>query len=440
MSIPTASRESALHAGLVPGSHPGTSVTVPSTVAGSMDPSVHYTCLIRLPFPRNDFVDPPQVDWNSSKDRSLWKVISKASNSKELNWEELSARFDVSLSFLLQQAAWLYERHFAQMRAQMKKLSPSTSSSPIVQDTSSHLPGAVSSATALPMSSQASRAPSSLSIRTRDSPTPTANAGFSAVIRPAGLSRTPSNRTVTQSKVSVPPSPRQPAIKSSFRNSLINQSKPVAPTQEAVEDDSPPPAEASDSSSSDETSSQSMARSQAFRRPQHFSRVGAGSLDSDEDDDEQSSGGFLPFAAAPKADKKEDPAATLRSPQPKRTVPSAAQVFSESSASSTSSAAAGPSQSSGAARPARGPGKTQQTQKSPATALSPRRRAELSKLSPRMKRDGSDGTPSMGSSFSDLDDASISQSALEDAFLSTMQHGAASRISNISQALRSKYL
>lgn len=40
-------------------------------------------------------------------------------------------------------------------------------------------------------------------------------------------------------------------------------------------------------------------------------------------------------------------------------------------------------------------------------ALSPRHRAELARLSPRSRGrkgpDGSDGTPSMGSSFSDLD-------------------------------------
>lgn len=199
-----------------------------------------------------------------------------------------------------------------------------------------------------------------------------------------------------------------------------------------------------------------MARSQAFRRPKAFHRVGAPSLGSDDedDDDEHSSGGFLPFAATT-AERKEDPAATLRSPPPKRTVPSAAQLFSESSASSASSAAAAPA----GIGPKRAVGKAPQTARSPADALSPRRRAELAKLSPRMRKEGSEGTPSMGSSFSDLDgecrfnllcdvglfadgavDASISQSALEDAFLSTMQHGAASRISNISQALKSKYL
>ena len=67
---------------------------------------------------------------NSTKDRQLWKLISKASNSKDLDWEDMSARFNVSLPFLLQQAAWLYERHFESMKAQMKKLGGGLSSAP----------------------------------------------------------------------------------------------------------------------------------------------------------------------------------------------------------------------------------------------------------------------------------------------------------------------
>ena len=50
----------------------------------------------------------------------------------------------------------------------------------------------------------------------------------------------------------------------------------------------------------------------------------------------------------------------------------------------------------------------------------------LSALSPRQRRiakDGSEGTPSMGSSFSDLDDASVTQSALEEALAREMQQG-----------------
>lgn len=97
-----------------------------------MGRQVHYTVFIRLPFIRDVFVEPQPVDWDAVKDKALWKIISKASNSRDLDWEEIAARFDVSLDFMMQQAAWLYERHFAGVRKQMQRLvgtgTPSTSS------------------------------------------------------------------------------------------------------------------------------------------------------------------------------------------------------------------------------------------------------------------------------------------------------------------------
>jgi len=54
----------------------------PAQVQVPAKSNVHYTCFIRLPFPRNDFEDPPPVEWDTGKDRALWKLISKASNSK----------------------------------------------------------------------------------------------------------------------------------------------------------------------------------------------------------------------------------------------------------------------------------------------------------------------------------------------------------------------
>ena len=60
----------------------------------------HFTVFIRLPFPRGDFVDPPpvsitrseavplliyirQIDWDSSKDRALWDILSRAPKGRE---------------------------------------------------------------------------------------------------------------------------------------------------------------------------------------------------------------------------------------------------------------------------------------------------------------------------------------------------------------------
>lgn len=72
----------------------------------------------------------------------------------------------------------------------------------------------------------------------------------------------------------------------------------------------------------------------------------------------------------------------------------------------------------------------------PSNPLSPRRTAELKGKG--ISREGSDGTPSMGSSFSDLDDASVTQSALEEALASKMQGGTLG--STISNVFRSRVL
>lgn len=81
----------------------------------------HYTVYIRLPFRRGTFEDPPPVTWDSTKDTALWKIIAEA-NSKDLDWEDISSRFQVTLPFLLQQAAYLYERHFEAMRGIASRL------------------------------------------------------------------------------------------------------------------------------------------------------------------------------------------------------------------------------------------------------------------------------------------------------------------------------
>ena len=68
------------------------------------------------------------MDWDAAKDEALWKIIS-GSTGKQLNWEDISMHFEVSLPFLLQQAAWLYECRFESMKAQMKRLGVSGTAS-----------------------------------------------------------------------------------------------------------------------------------------------------------------------------------------------------------------------------------------------------------------------------------------------------------------------
>lgn len=172
------------------------------------------------------------------------------------------------------------------------------------------------------------------------------------------------------------------------------------------------------------------------RRNPRFKRFGKFSMhrpslrDDEDDDDEDDSPAFLPLAPEPDSNDQ-DPNATLRldvdspPPQPHRN-----PVTTESSASSASSGV-----------PVNLPRRPNHI----TGPQSPRRTTALARSSPRRSigsgREASDGTPSMGSSFSDLEDTSVTQSALEDAYLSSMQHGGmASRVSAMSQALRSRYL
>ncbi|KAJ8067889.1 hypothetical protein OCU04_003476 [Sclerotinia nivalis] len=53
------------------------------------EPDPSYTVFIRLPFPRGDFVDPPDVEWDAAKDKALWKILSKASKNSDVDWAAL---------------------------------------------------------------------------------------------------------------------------------------------------------------------------------------------------------------------------------------------------------------------------------------------------------------------------------------------------------------
>ncbi|KAB2580402.1 Autophagy-related protein 29 [Lasiodiplodia theobromae] len=516
-------------------------------------PKVHYTVLVRLPFARGDFVDPAQVEWDATKDQALWKIISRpmsggggpGSERREINWQELATRFEVGQGFILQQAAWLYERHLQHVRAQMRKVGGGAAAA-AGAGTAGSGSGNVGG---VPMkrggsnggaggASAAQRTVSALSIRSRDSPVPGRPAVGSPVVG-GQLSRTPSTTTITQSRLQLQPqSPRQP-LRSSFRSSFPpaprrasptleptaeasrNQSRTVSPTSMQMSQSE------SESSSSDDDKDNPIRRSQLFKRPPRFmsrpSKPGLPRLDdvdieyddtidygnragderSEGDDDDDDDDEFLPFAVptrrrtAPNTRQPQHQGAhagprrshthhhqqrpvehvsnrhaTADSPrasrppmsavaagkQPVRAATMDSSFTSASDARSTDGddGTGGNRQRAGSGSPAIQGAFAGRRQKrragtvtapyspsgGPATgALSPRHRAELARLSPGMKREGSEGTPSMGSSFSDLDDASVTQSALEEQLLSHMQHqGGLSKMSTISQALRSRYL
>ncbi|KAH8774931.1 hypothetical protein BGZ57DRAFT_926569 [Hyaloscypha finlandica] len=411
----------------------------------SSEPS--YTVFIRLPFPRRDFVDPPSVEWDAAKDKALWKILSKASKNSDIDWNNLATKFEVSLAFLLQQAAWLYERQLLQVRAQMRKVGVSKGSaapSPIPGSTSESAGGEAMRRTG--SGGGGPRLASALSSR-KDSPVPGNDPSVpgtpSRPIAPP-FSRTSSANTTATSRNLATTSPR-PIHATLNRRSLSPKTK-SRPNSLAIEPPtrSPRPAPLSspeETSSSSSSDSEPPMQSRLLRRPPRFTANKLGqSGDADEEDENPA---FMPFAAPSETPSHHDPSATLRGdprnigsrrPAHKKSMDAALQ--SATSDSSTSSTALAPRRP----EPLRG------TQRQILTGpLSPRRTAELAGRSPGLKgkgRQDSDGTPSMGSSFSDLDDASVTQSALEEALASNMQAGGgmASRMSSISQALRSKYL
>ncbi|KAK2757263.1 hypothetical protein FQN54_004777 [Arachnomyces sp. PD_36] len=376
----------------------------------------HFTVFIRLPFPRGDFVDPPPVDWNASKDQELWDILSRPSKGNDIDWKALADNFDVTLPFLLQQAAWLYDRQLSQVRAQMRKVGNAHSTSP------SPAPASVSGSTAI--GSQAMKR------------------GGSGAPVPRPPQKTPQHSGAQSPRnVSTPSQAKAPAKELGGRRITSYKKETAQPTE------SPPP---EDEDSSELSSSSSDSESEVpSRRGPGARRFGKFSVHKPatnaEDDDDDDSPAFLPVNTKDHGRHKssaQDPSSTLRidttgrpSSQRNRSdqTTTKRQTAAESSTSSASSGVAihPPRDNTRPVRRGGGP-------------LSPHRAAELARLSPRRRaagKEGSDGTPSMGSSFSDLDDASVTQSALEEALLSNMQHGGvASRMSTISQALKSRYL
>ena len=262
------------------------------------------------------------------------------------------------------------------------------------------------------------RAPSALSIR-RDSPLPRTDGSgpgtplkASLAIRPFA-SRNSSANTTTIIGPNQPGSKGLANPKAGESNRRRVGSLPISTVASGGADSSTAPDDADTetlspgpaSSAEDSDSSDSPVESRIIRRPPRFQpQDGAGSFADDDDDEAEPA--FLPFtaqsssAAGPSA---ADLGATLRGdPREfarrlgKAGAKDKTAQHSQTSDSSASSAAI-------VSKPG-----TEDRRGGALGPLSPRRTAELAGRSPGGKgkgysRDGSDGTPSMGSSFSDLD-------------------------------------
>ena len=345
-----------------------------------------------------------------------------------MNWNTLAESYDVSLSFLLQQAAYLYDRQFSQVRAQLRKVGASKNSvpSPILGTEST---GSEAMVRTVSGGSQ-QQTPSTLSIR-RDSPAPNADGGGQQPTGRAGapqISRTSSSNTTTQIQsrhTIIPSSPHttkaqlhgrsmSPLSRARRPSNTINTAHPHVSSRPTPLS----PTSVLESSSEESSDSDLPVQSRMLRRPPrrlHHSEDG---------DDDEDSPTFLPFTNTTKPPAAYNPGPTAAHEDAievsHRKKPSEAILRSHTSDSSASSTAQNhppshrdPKQDRGLAGAGPIPG---------------RRTAELAGRSPvsKGKEQGmgreSDGTPSMGSSFSDLDGKSVLYMSRLEAVTDTLFH------------------
>ncbi|KAK2075174.1 hypothetical protein P8C59_009321 [Phyllachora maydis] len=357
-----------------------------------------YVLYVRLPFKRGDFVDPPPVDWNQRKSEQLWSIISGVAKT-EIDWDQLAEDFGVTVNYILLLATFLTQQHTSQLRAQMLRVAATKASSapspvpPGSSDSSgaAAAPGASAEGAGRAASAAGGRVPSALSIR-RDSPLPRNEGSVpatpmktSAPLRPQVSRNSSANNAVMSNRQQA--SLKGARFSDSQRRRIsslpITATAPSAPqepylaAEEAAEEVPLSPGPAEGSEPESSASSDGPVESRIIRRPPRFRSQDGGGSSAD-GDEEEAEPAFLP-------------------------------------SQSTTRQAGGSSQETAGGRPA-GKGKG-------------------------ISREGSEGTPSMGSSFSDLDDASVTQSALEEALASKMQDTTiGSRMSNFGQAFKSRYM
>jgi hypothetical protein len=308
-------------------------------------------------------------------------------------------RFDVPVDFLLQQVAYLTERHASQVRAQVRKATAAAKGSAAP----SPIPGSE------PTGSSYQRAPSALSGR-RDSPLPRNDGNASATplsipSRPTISRDTSANTTILKDAAgsssprhtpSFPTRANDQGGRKRLASLPISSPEPRTDHRRRETTTSPGPAESSSNESSDDGSS--PAQSRIIRRPPRFQQQEA--VDTYQDDgDDESEPAFQPYQAPEQTGQ--DMASTLkvdeRAPARRSQKESLREFIHQSQTSDDSSTGSPVTVSKPRSKESKIPG-----------PLSPRRTAELAGRSPTGKgkassREGSDGTPSMGSSFSDLD-------------------------------------
>ncbi|POS83394.1 hypothetical protein EPUL_003074 [Erysiphe pulchra] len=372
-----------------------------------------YIVFIRVPFPRGSFVDPPFVDWDASKDKHLWKILSNTSKNSDIDWNKLATKFDVPLTFLLQQIACLYERQMQQVQAQIRKVreTKGLSVSPIAPGNKSDSSGeavkggyittGITQEHTIPIRSGGPSMGSRISpaLANRKDAAGQITASSNAIrLNAASVSR--KNPAIPFIE-SLDPNPSSPRPLSSILYQAAVSPKLKGRSNSGTSSlprSSPPNIPSSVSTSTDSSSDSELSTFESvLRRPSRFTPKPGHNKHSQEDEE-------LVFMPSAKEGKIYPSLISKTDLRIKKT--------------------SGP-----------------ETDTSIDLAQNPDLQNTLMSQNKGKGREVNDGAPSMGSSFSDLEDTSITQSALEEALASKMQAGGmASRMSSISQALRSKYL
>ncbi|KAL2110026.1 hypothetical protein VUR80DRAFT_1677 [Thermomyces stellatus] len=379
-------------------------------------PEPLYRVFIRVPIPRGDFVDPPPVNWDSSKDEALWRILSKVSKT-QINWTDLAARFEVTVDFLIRQVAYLTEQHASQVRDELRKAAAAAKGSAAP----SPIPGSEA-----PTGHQ--RAPSALSVRRDFSYPKNESSGSGTPVDPSlrpDISRKPSGGSPAYPHNLGGGSTPRPAKEAPRPGETLAQRRRIS----ALPVSSPnPPSPGPADTSSEDSGDSSPAQSRIIRRPPRFQSQDEPRGYRDEDEDAEPA-----FQAQDHGSS--DLSATVTEDSkigPKRLGTDKRHLYqSQTSDSSAGSAAVISRQPRPSGRGTSGP-------------ISPRA-AQLARRSPSGKnkeasREGSDGTPSMGSSFSDLDDSSVTQSAMAEALAAGMQDGAIGSRLSLAQSLSRRFV
>ncbi|KAG6206104.1 hypothetical protein E4U50_004375 [Claviceps purpurea] len=406
--------------------------------------SPEYIVYIRVPIPRGDFVDPPPVHWDPAKDEALWEILSGAAQ-KQIDWSQVygmtskaATQFGVPVDFLSQQVAYLTERHASQVRAQVRKATAAAKGSVAPSPASASEPAAGAHP----------RTGSALSTR-RDSPMPRHEGNMSGtptttipvrpnISRPASVNAVPAAGSSASPRhtTSFPTRALDPGSRQRLSSLPITSEAGKSPIPHTVaphsdEPSSPgPAASSSDETSADDDDDSSPAQSRIIRRPPRFQQQDAAQSYHDDGDDEFEPA-FQPYQASSDPSTRQDMASTLTLRRDEVGLPRRAHKLSMRDVIHQSQTSEDSSTGSPVIAQQR---QNSRDTKQAAGLLSPRRTAELA--GKVLSREGSEGTPSMGSSFSDLDDASITQSALEEALASHMNRPGASSRFSISQAFR----